>query len=86
MISAFVGFVFCDVGLLWDSEARANGTYMSGLVPVFVMIISALLMCVCGVLINKLKWRWLNDYALSICMIVGMAVAIPLTSLLGGAL
>ena len=86
MISAFVGFVFCDVGLLWDSEARANGTSMSGLVPVFVMIISALLMCVCGVLINKLKWRWLNDYALSICMIVGMAVAIPLTSLLGGAL
>lgn len=86
MISAFVGFVFCDVGLLWDSEARANGTSMSGLVPVFVMIISALLMCVCGVLINKLKWRWLNDYALSICMIVGMALAIPLTSLLGGAL
>lgn len=86
MISAFVGFVFCDVGLLWDSEARANGTSLSGLVPVFVMIISALLMCVCGVLINKLKWRWLNDYALSICMIVGMAVAIPLTSLLGGAL
>ena len=86
MISAFVGFVFCDVGLLWDSEARANGTSMSGLVPVFVMIISALPMCVCGVLINKLKWRWLNDYALSICMIVGMAVAIPLASLLGGAL
>ena len=84
MISAFVGFVFCDVGLLWNKDAQANGTSTSGLVPVFVMVISALLMCVCGLLINKLKWKWLNDYALSICMVVGMAVAIPLTSWLGG--
>ena len=84
MISAFVGFVFCDVGLLWNKDAQANGTSTSGLVPVLVMIISALLMCVCGLLINKLKWKWLNDYALSICMVAGMAVAIPLTSWLGG--
>ena len=41
-------------------------------------------MCVCGLLINKLKWKWLNDYALPICMVVGMAVAIPLTNWLGG--
>jgi len=100
MISAFVGFVFCDVYRLWaseggvfttvttdpvtDAEVVTKYTSTSGLVPVFVMIISAGLMCVCGVLINKLKWKWLNDYALPICMVVGMAAAIPLTAWLGG--
>lgn len=99
MISAFVGFVFCDVNRLWSESARTvvstNNvtnekvvtTYSStsGLVPVFVMVISAAAMCLCGLLINKLKWKWLNDYALPICMVLGMAVAIPLTSWLGGA-
>jgi hypothetical protein len=99
MISAFVGFVFCDVSRLWtgtdgyvtvmeknefNEEVAVQYTNTSGLVPVFVMIISAGLMCVCGVLIKKLKWKWLNDYALPLCMIIGMAMAIPLTAWLGG--
>ena len=98
MISAFVGFVFCDVSRLWTSEngifttvvKDADGvesfveyTSTSGLIPVFVMLISAAAMCVCGILINKLKWKWVNDYALPICMILGMALAIPLTLWLG---
>ena len=100
MISAFVGYVFCDVSRLWSYDARfktatdhmtgektvTEFTPTSGLVPVFVMLISALLMCVCGVLIKKLKWKWVNDYALPICMVVGMIAAIPLTSWLGGAI
>ena len=98
MISAFVGYVFCDISRLWRSvdgiftlvketdgvESVTKYTSTSGLVPVCVMATSALLMCVCGLLINKLKWKWLNDYALPICMVVGMAVAIPLTNILGG--
>lgn len=99
MISAFVGFIFCDVARLWTStegyvyateknelneEVAVRYTSTSGLVPVFVMIISAGLMCVCGVLIKKFKWKWLNDYALPLCMIVGMVMAIPLTAWLGG--
>jgi len=52
----------------------------SGLIPVLVMVTSALAMCLCGLLINKLKWKWVNDYALPICMIIGMAVAIPVTA------
>ena len=98
MISAFVGFVFCDISRLWRSvdgiftvtkevdgaEVITRYTSTSGLVPVCVMACSALLMCICGLLINKLKWKWLNDYALPICMVVGMAVAIPLTNWLGG--
>ena len=93
MISAFVGFVFCDLSRLWMSEGgvyvNSDGekfTSTSGLVPVLVMIISAGAMCLCGVLIKKLKWKWVNDYALPICMVLGMALAIPLTNWLGGAL
>ncbi len=104
MISAFVGFVFCDVSRLWKSVegvftqvkektdtnigiitiTTTEYTSTSGLVPVLVMLFSAGLMCICGLLINKLKWKWLNDYALPICMILGMAIAIPLTTWLGG--
>ena len=99
MISAFVGYVFSDVGRLWLSEGgvyetTAKNEYgetvskyfdsTSGLVPVCVMAVSAVMMCVCGVLMKKLNWKWLNDYALPICMICGMAAASPLTALLGG--
>ena len=94
MISAFVGFVFCDVSRLWNSAAREIVTKdpttgekitnsvsaTSGLIPVVVMAVSALCMCICGLLINKLKWKWVNDYALPICMVIGMAVAIPVTA------
>lgn len=104
MISAFVGFVFCNVSRLWDEAARYVAvkeqamvgdkvkdvvvghnlyTSTSGLVPVIVMVVSALCMCICGLLINKLKWKWLNDYALPLCMVIGMAIAIPVTSWLG---
>ena len=99
MISAFVGFVFCDVSRLWTSN---NGIFeitskdpetgkeiveqvssTSGLVPVLVMAVSAVSMCIIGVLMKKLKWKWLNDYALPICMVAGMAIAIPITAWLG---
>ena len=97
MSSAFVGFVFCDVSRLWSESARQVAeknpetgevvtkvfTSTSGLVPVIVMAVSALCMCICGILINKLKWKWVNDYALPICMVIGMAVAIPVTAWLG---
>ena len=97
MISAFVGFVFCDVSRLWSESARVveitdkmtdtttviEYSSTSGLFPVIVMAVSAICMCICGLLINKLKWKWVNDYALPICMIIGMAVAIPITAWLG---
>ena len=48
------------------------------------MAVSMISMLICGLLMKKLGWRWLNDYALPICMIIGMAAAIPLTAWLGG--
>ncbi len=92
MISAFIGYVFCDVSRLWRSEGgiftNSKGemiTSTSGLVPVCVMVSSAIFMCLCGLIVKKTKWKWVNDYALPICMVLGMIVAIPFTSWLGGA-
>jgi hypothetical protein len=76
MISAFLGFVFCDVTNVFKGDT-------SGLVPVIVFFASALVMVVCGLCATKLKQRWLNDYALPISLICGMAVAIPVTAWLG---
>ena len=86
-----MGFVFSDISRLWLSE---NGVYTnsdgemfsstSGLIPVVVMAVAALIMAVCGLLMKKLNWKWLNDYALPISMVLGMASAIPVTALLGG--
>lgn len=98
MISAFVGYVFADVSRLWLStdgqfevektnELGEKVTEMvsstSGLIPVCVMAVSMVCMLICGLLMKKLKWNWLNDYALPICMLIGMASAIPFTALLG---
>jgi len=95
MIAAFLGFVFCDVSRLWDPASRfvtqtvvENGQEIkqqvavsatSGLIPVCVMAVSALVMVVCGLLMRKPKFKWLGEYALPISLVVGMAAAIPIT-------
>ena len=77
MISAFLGYVFCDVGLVVKGDT-------SGLIPVCVMATSAVVMAICGTIATKAKIRWLTDYALPMSLIIGMASAIPYTMLLGG--
>ena len=99
MIAAFLGFVFCDVSRLWDPASRfvtekvveqgievekqVPVSATSGLIPVCVMAVSALVMVACGLLMRKPKLKWLNDYALPISLVIGMAAAIPLTAWLG---
>ena len=80
MIAAFLGFVFCDFSRLW-----IPGDYSptSGLIPVAVMAVSALVMVVCGLLMKKPKLKWLMDYALPLSLVVGMIAAIPITAWLG---
>ncbi len=73
MISAFLGYVFCDVSTVFRGD-------MSGLIPVAVMLLSALVMSLAGLLYKTLKWRWISDYALPISLIAGMAGAIPITA------
>lgn len=99
MISAFLGFVFCDVSRLWRADAsgmvvetekvfnemgqqveqEVAYSATSGLIPVFVMLVSALVMVACGLLMKKPKLKWLSEYALPISLILGMAAAVPLS-------
>lgn len=76
MISAFLGYVFCDVSNVFSGDT-------SGLIPVCVMAAAAVIMAICGLLAQKLKIRWLTDYALPLSLIGGMASAIPFTAWLG---
>ena len=76
MISAFLGFVFCDFAGVFAGK-------LSGLVPVLVMLSAAVLMAGCGALMKVTKWRFLNDYALPISMVGSMLLAIPYTAWLG---
>lgn len=104
MISAFVGFVFCDLSRLWSGNEQGlvevvkkvteNGekveksvyyTTTSGLVPVCVMAVSALVMIVLGLLSKKFKKApWIADYALPVSLLIGMVCAIPFTAIFGG--
>lgn len=77
MISAFLGYVFCDVTYVADG-------FLQGLTPVCVMGVSALTMAILGLLATKCKIRWMTDYALPISLIVGMASAILFSDIFGG--
>lgn len=68
MISAFLGRVFADV--------RSG---LVGFIPVFVLLVSAILMALCGLLIKKCNMKWLENYALSISMIGAMIFAVIIT-------
>ena len=76
MISAFLGYVFCDVSTVFSGET-------AGLIPVLVMAASAILMLICGLIAKVGKIRWITDYALPISLVGGMASAIPITNWLG---
>ncbi len=86
MISAFLGYVFCDVTNLFRSSeylASQGVTRTACLIPVCVMLAAAIVMTALGLSAKKFKLRWMEDYALPISLIVGMASAIPFTMWLG---
>lgn len=76
MISAFLGYVFCNFSRLWAPVEGFSPT--SGLIPVCVMAVSAIVMVLCG--LGMKKWKWLSDYALPISLVLGMLSAIPITA------
>ncbi len=71
MISAFLGLIFADV---------REG--LPGYIPLVVALISALLMGLCGLAIKVFKAKWLEQYALPLCMLGAMAASIPVTALM----
>ena len=66
-----------------EVEKQIPVSATSGLIPVCVMLVSAVVMIICGLLMRKPKLRWLSEYALPISLILGMASAIPITAWLG---
>ncbi len=72
MISAFLGMVFADV--------RSG---LAGWIPIFVLLVSAVIMAICGLLIKKCKMQWLETYALAISMVGAMIFAAVITPLIG---
>ncbi len=73
MISAFLGYVFDDFTNVFHGD-------MTGLIPPLVMFVSAAVMGICALALRKLRWRWMNDYALPISLLAGMISAIPITA------
>lgn len=68
MISAFLGMVFSGV---------TSG--FAGMIPVFVLLVSAAIMGIVGLLIKKCNMKWLETYALAISMVGSMAFACLIT-------
>lgn len=71
MISAFLGMVFADI--------RSG---IAGWIPIFVLLVSALIMAILGLLIKKCNMKWLETYALAISMVGAMIFAVIITPLL----
>jgi hypothetical protein len=76
--SLFLGMISAFVGLLF-SNIRAG---LPGFIPIVVALVSALLMAMCGIAIRVLKWSWLEQYAMPICMLGAMALSIPITAIM----
>ncbi len=72
MISAFLGMIFGKVT-----------TGFAGWIPVFVMIFSAILMIIQGLIIRTYKVKWLENYALPFSMIGSMIFAVIITGIIG---
>jgi len=71
MISAFLGMVFANV--------RSG---LAGWIPIFILLFSAFLMGICGLLVKVCKIKWIENYALPISMLGAMAFAIVITPLI----
>jgi len=72
MISAFLGMVFADI--------RSG---LAGLIPIFVLLVSAAVMGICGILIKKCNMKWLETYAMAISMVAAMVFAAVITPIIG---
>lgn len=83
MISAFLGIIVCNLGFVSTDDGIRFNLAAKDFIPLCVLAASAVIMTLCGLVMQKTKWTWLNDYALPISMVGSMALAIPITALLG---
>lgn len=83
MISAFLGIIVCKLGFVSTDDGILFNLAVKDFIPLCVLAVSAVIMALCGLVMQKTKWTWLNDYALPISMVGSMALAIPITALMG---
>ena len=57
---------------------------ISGWIPIFVLLVSAAVMGICGLLIKKFNMKWLETYALAISMVAAMIFAVIITPVIVG--
>jgi len=74
MISAFIGFVLAPKAI------EGEDPFIS-ILGILVLLSSAILISIFGIIIKKAKWEWLKNYALPLSMVIAMALAIAFASL-----
>lgn len=82
MIATFIGMAFTGITTDRTTNESIPATSGSILVSVLTFITAAVFMCICGLLVKKMKWKWLKNYALPISLVGGMAMAILYRSVL----
>lgn len=66
MSALFIGMISAFLGM----------GISGGVLPIMVLLSSALLMGICAVLITVCKWTWLENFALPVSMLGAMALAV----------
>ncbi len=74
MISAFVGYVIAPI------EPEGGGPAYISILAILVLVVSAVLVAVFGLLSQKKNFSWLKSYALPLSMVLSMALAIVFAS------
>ncbi|MCL2662021.1 MAG: DUF5058 family protein [Oscillospiraceae bacterium] len=80
MTALFLGMISAFLGMIFSRTSEG----ITGWIPVFVMLCSAVLMAVLGIIYKKGKIAWLENYALPLSMLSAMALSIPITRWIGG--
>jgi len=66
MSALFIGMISAFLGM----------GISGGILPVMVLLSSALIMGLCGILVMVCKWKWLENFALPVSMLGAMALAV----------
>lgn len=62
-------------GIFNIQSTGSDNIAVSGAVTLLTLGVSALIMLICGILIKKLKWNWLENYALPITILGALGCA-----------
>ncbi len=79
MDSLFIGMIAAFLGMIFGKVTSG----IAGWIPVFVMIFSAILMIVQGLIIKVYHTKWLENYALPFSMLGSMLFAVIVTGMIG---